>query len=398
VTDPWTLFAERADRSECAGYFERAAGHAGSRGRAVWFDDGERLPAVTPRSGLAAVRRSVNTHLARGRGATAMGYLGFDAVGLVEPALRRYPDGAPFPLGEFVLAGHPRTADLGPRRSSPRLASLPSPGTPASDTVPRARFCRSVDRLRDAIRSGEAFQVVLAHRRAWRRPADLIERAGRLRAAERYAYFYYLRVGDREIVGASPESVVEVEGDIARVNPIAGTLPRTSPAGRLPLPQDPKELSEHRMLVDLARNDLGRVARPGSVRVLWKERRVRYAQLEHLVSRVGARLKPGLGPWDALAATFPAGTVSGAPKIRATELLRREEGTWRGPYGGSVGLLETGGRADWALTIRSAFAAGPRLFTAAGAGIVHASDGDREFDESLTKLEQLESCLLGGGA
>jgi len=255
-----------------------------------------------------------------------------------------------------------------------------------------------VDRLRDAIRSGEAFQVVLAHRRAWRRPADLIERAGRLRAAERYAYFYYLRVGDREIVGASPESVVEVEGDIARVNPIAGTLPRTSPAGRLPLPQDPKELSEHRMLVDLARNDLGRVARPGSVRVLWKERRVRYAQLEHLVSRVGARLKPGLGPWDALAATFPAGTVSGAPKIRATELLRREEGTWRGPYGGSVGLLETGGRADWALTIRSAFAAGPRLFTAAGAGIVHASDGDREFDESLTKLEQLESCLLGGGA
>ncbi len=326
-----------------------------------------------------------------------MGYLSFEAVGLVEPALRTFPAGVPFPCGEFVLAIDPKSADLGPRRGRVPTQRRAAPGSPRSDTLPRPRFRRSVERLRAAIRSGEAFQVVLAHRRSWNRPDDLLERAGRLRATERYAYFYYLRLGDREILGASPESVVEVEGTHARVNPIAGTLPRKVPAGRLALPRDPKELSEHRMLVDLARNDLGRVARPGSVRVLWRERRVRYAELEHLVSRVEARLRPGLDSWDALRATFPAGTVSGAPKIRAIELIRREEGTWRGPYGGSVGLLRSAGRADWALTIRSAFAAGSRLYTAAGAGIVHSSEGDREFDETLTKLELLESCVGEGG-
>ena len=108
-----------------------------------------------------------------------------------------------------------------------------------------------------------------------------------------------------------------------------------------------------------------------------------------------ARLRPGIGPWEVLAAAFPAGTVSGAPKIRATRLLRQEERTWRGPYGGTVGLLRSGGRGEWALTIRSAFAAGRRLYTAAGAGIVHASDPEREYDETLAKLAAIESALVG---
>ena len=149
------------------------------------------------------------------------------------------------------------------------------------------------------------------------------------------------------------------------------------------------------MLVDLARNDLGSVARPGSVRLLSRERVERYARLDHLVTRVGARLRRGVGPWDVLAAAFPAGTVAGAPKIRATELLRREEATWRGPYAGTVGLLEPHGRADWALAIRTGFAAGARLYTAAGAGIVHRSEPRREFAETLTKLAQVESTLVG---
>ena len=150
------------------------------------------------------------------------------------------------------------------------------------------------------------------------------------------------------------------------------------------------------MLVDLARNDLGRIARPRTVRLLSRERRVRYARLDHLVSRVAADLEPSVGPWDALAATFPAGTVSGAPKIRATELLEREEGTWRGPYAGAVGLLRPGGRADWALAIRTGFAVGPRLYTAAGAGIVYRSEPRREFAETLTKLAHVEESLAGG--
>jgi anthranilate synthase component 1 len=261
--------------------------------------------------------------------------------------------------------------------------------------LPRTPFRRAVAHLRVAIRAGEAFQIVLAHRRSWPRPPDLLARAGRLRSSERYAYFYYLKFGDREILGASPESVVEVDGVSARIDPIAGTLPRGPTAGRRALLQDRKELAEHRMLVDLARNDLGRIARAGSVRLLWKERRVRYARLEHLVSRVEGRLARGVGPWEVLKATFPAGTVSGAPKIRATEWLRREERTWRGPYAGGVGLLRPGGRADWALAIRGGFAAGNRLYTAAGAGIVHRSEPDREFLETLVKMAHVEGTLVG---
>ena len=155
--------------------------------------------------------------------------------------------------------------------------------------MPKARFEASVRSLRREIRNGEAYQVVLAHRRQWRRPADLLARAGRLRSTERFAFFFYLKFGDRELVGATPESVVEVEGTRALVNPIAGTLPAgRAGAGRLPLEVDPKELAEHRMLVDLARNDLGSVARPGTVRLLWQERRERYARLDRKSTRLNS--------------------------------------------------------------------------------------------------------------
>lgn len=149
------------------------------------------------------------------------------------------------------------------------------------------------------------------------------------------------------------------------------------------------------MLVDLARNDLGRIARPGSVRLGWTERRLRVARMEHLVSRVEATLSRGVGAWEALAATLPAGTVSGAPKIRATELLRSQERTWRGPYAGAVGWVSARNRADWALGIRTGFAAGDRLYTAAGAGIVHRSRPRREYAETLAKLALVESVLTG---
>jgi anthranilate synthase component 1 len=269
-------------------------------------------------------------------------------------------------------------------------------GNPREDSLPGPAYRRSVRHLIEQIRSGEAFQVVLAHRRSWDRPEDLIDRAGELRASERAAYFYYLKFGDREIVGASPESVVEVEGRRVRVNPIAGTRPLGREGrGRRPLTRDLKELAEHRMLVDLARNDLGRIARPGSVRLRWTERRLRVARMEHLVSRVEASLRDGVGAWEALSATLPAGTVSGAPKIRATQLLRAEERTWRGPYAGAVGWISARNRADWALTIRTGFAAGNRLYTAAGAGIVHRSEPHREYTETLAKLALIESILAG---
>ncbi|MGA8543440.1 MAG: anthranilate synthase component I family protein [Thermoplasmata archaeon] len=396
MTDPWTEFARRAEGQETAGYFETAARGAGAPGRAVWFSGATELRPITARTVPEDEAQTMARYLGRGPRRAVLGYLGFDAVGLFEPRLRAFPPGSPFPMGAFAYVDRPTRSRVPPPRRRLSTRAPPAPGPPVRDSLPRARYEHSVRRLVREIRNGEAYQVVLAHRREWKRPVDLLQRAGRLRAAERYAFFFYLRFGDHELAGATPESVVEVAGDRAFVNPIAGTLPRgRSRSGRSPLAVDPKELAEHRMLVDLARNDLGSVARPGTVRLLSVERLERFARLEHLVTHVGARLPPGVGPWSVLASAFPAGTVSGAPKIRATELLRREEASWRGPYAGTVGLLEKGGRADWALAIRMGFAAGARLYTAAGAGIVHRSEPRREFDETLAKLAQVEASLAG---
>jgi len=393
--DPWSTFADRAESAEVAGYFERSRGPGGGPASSVSFTRAEEVHTLRPSTDVDELARTTDRFVRRGSKSAVVGYAGFDAVGLFEPALRSFPAGSPFPLGEFAFVREARVAPVAPHR--PLAASAPAARSPDRDSLPRPRFEASVRRLRREIRDGEAYQVVLAHRREWPRPRDLLARAGRLRTTERYSFFFYLRFGDRELVGATPESVVEVDGSRALVNPIAGTLPAgRAGAGRLPLEVDPKELAEHRMLVDLARNDLGRVARPGSVRLLGQERRERYAAVEHLVSRVAARLRPGVGPWEALGATFPAGTVSGAPKIRATELLRREEGTWRGPYAGTVGVLRPGGRADWALTIRAGFAAGERLYTAAGGGVVYRSEPRREFQETLAKLAHVEATLVDG--
>lgn len=395
MTDPWVEFLASAGHNECVGYFERG-GAPGLPGRwATFFVEPDRTWAIETTDTPAELDARTRRDLRGEDGRALLGYVGFDATSRFEPLLRRTPSGSPFPLGEFALVSRWRRRRVGnrPRR---RLESGPHPDNPRDDTMPRGAFERSVRRLRSAIGAGESFQVVLGHRRTWSRPPDLLDRATILRARERFAYFYYLRFGDREIVGASPESVLETEARTAYLSPIAATRPRRKTPGRSPLHRDPKELAEHRMLVDLARNDLGRICRPGTVRLAWEERLERFARLEHLISRVRGVLRPGVGPWEALAAVFPAGTVSGAPKIRSTQLLRREEQTWRGPYGGAVGLIQGGGDAAWALTIRSAFTHRDRLFTAAGAGIVWHSEPTREFHETLLKLEELEGTLVGG--
>ena len=395
MTDPWVEFLRTSGQEECVGYFERGSA-PGLPGRwAVSFTEPDQTWAInahaTPEDLDERTRR-----LLKGDGRRALvGYVGFDATALFEPLLRNVPPGSPFPLGEWALVSKLRrrkVPDSGKRAAQPIGEH---PAAPQSDTLPARRFESGVARLRAAVGNGEAFQVVLSHRRTWRRPEDLLDRVSVLRAREKFAYFYYLRFGDREIVGASPESVLETQRGHAFLSPIAATRPRRRTTGRARLRLDPKELAEHRMLVDLARNDLGRISRPGSVRLLWQERLERFARLEHLISRVQGDLAPSVGPWSALAATFPAGTVSGAPKIRATELIRREEGTWRGPYAGAVGLVQGNGDAAWALAIRSAFTQGDRLFTAAGAGIVWHSQPRREFQETLLKLEELESTLVG---
>jgi anthranilate synthase component I len=393
MTDPFDAFAHRAEGASVAGYFERAGAGPAALHDAAWFADADDLLTLRERSAPGELREWTRRRLRGHPEGGLFGYLGFDAVGLFEPALRSAPGGSPFPLGEVAFARRPYRHRFPPRPSPVSGADRPTP-PPRSDSLGPARYELAVRRLIEEIRDGESYQVVLAHRREWRRPPDLLERAARLRATERFAFFYYLRFGGREVLGAAPESVVEVAGRTATLNPIAGTLPHRDRPRRRPLAVDPKELSEHRMLVDLARNDLGRLAVPGSVHLPFRERRERYARLDHLVSRVSATLPSGIGPWEVLASAFPAGTVSGAPKIRATQLLRREEATWRGPYGGTVGYLDAH-RADFALTIRSAFAAGDRLFTAAGAGIVHRSRPRQEWEETLAKLAHVESNLVG---
>jgi anthranilate/para-aminobenzoate synthase component I len=398
MRDPWTEFVDSVGDAEYAGYFERGAA-PGTPGRwAVSYVDPEDRLVLKPGTSAEVLDEIVRRRRGRPAGSGWVGFVGFDGTSLFEPLLRRFPAGAPFPIGEWAWVRNLR------RRPVPSAPRAPANGrrtrvpSPASDTLPMPRFERSVRRLRDAIGLGEAFQVVLSHRRTWDRPADLVHRATLLRSRERFAYFFYLRSEGREIIGASPESVLEVSRGGAYVSPIAGTRPRgLGSAPRRSLSTDPKELSEHRMLVDLARNDLGRISRPGSVRLVWQERNERFSRLEHLVSRVAGRLNARVGPWAALAATFPAGTVSGAPKIRATKLLRREEASWRGPYAGAVGLIDSSNDAHWALAIRTVFASGPRLYTAAGAGIVWRSEPRREYEETLTKLAQVESIFADGG-
>ncbi|MFZ0892192.1 MAG: anthranilate synthase component I family protein [Thermoplasmata archaeon] len=396
MTDPWDEYVQSADESEVSGYLEEVVDSDAGLARTLSFRDPRERLIVSRNDSAIDLESRVDRWLRQGPRAAVIGYLGFDAVGLFEPLLRRFPSGSPFPLGELVCVPdlHFRRSKLAPRPS--RVRRFPANRIrPTGDTLPRRKFERGVRTLIEAIRQGDAYQVVLSHRRSFRRPKDLLARATGLRQSERYSFFYYLRFGDREILGASPESVVESRGDRAFINPIAGTRPVGRPREqRLPLTRDRKELSEHRMLVDLARNDLGKVARPGSVRLLSVERVERYARLEHLVSRVGARLQPGLSALAMLGATFPAGTVSGAPKIRATQLLRRVERTWRGPYGGAIGF-QSAREGRWALAIRTAFAASDRLYTAAGAGVVARSRPSREFDETLVKLAQVESSLVG---
>jgi len=220
-----------------------------------------------------------------------------------------------------------------------------------------------------------------------------------LRALNPAPYLFYLALDDVAIVGSSPEVLVRVEGDEVTVRPIAGTRPR----GATPeeddalanaLRGDAKELAEHRMLVDLGRNDVGRVAQYGSVRVTDALAIERYSHVQHLVSEVRGRLRPGYDALDVFRACFPAGTVTGAPKVRAMEIIDELEPERRGPYAGAVGYVGWGAASlDTAITIRTALVLKDRVVVQAGAGIVADSDPAREFEESEAKAQAVLKAL-----
>ncbi len=266
------------------------------------------------------------------------------------------------------------------------------PLEPASPEIPRERFEASVETAREHILAGDAFQIVLSQRLRGRTAAHPFTVYRALRILNPSPYLFYLDFGDSQLIGSSPESLVALEGDRAQVCPIAGTRPRgATPAEDSELEAEllasEKERAEHLMLVDLGRNDLGRVCRPGTVRPSSFQQVERYSHVMHLVSRVDGRLREGLDGWDLLRATFPAGTLSGAPKIRAMEIIGELEDRRRGPYGGAVGYFAPGGDLDLCIAIRTLVMQGDRWWAQAGAGIVADSDPAFEYEETLHKLQ-----------
>jgi anthranilate synthase component 1 len=255
-------------------------------------------------------------------------------------------------------------------------------------------FKSIVRRAKEYIEQGDIIQVVLSQRFAGKTSLDPIDLYRALRFVNPSPYLFFLKLGDFHLIGSSPEVMVRLEEGMAELRPIAGTRKRgkSEQEDRLladELLNDPKERAEHVMLVDLGRNDLGRIARVGSVQVTQFMTVERYSHVMHLVSNVQAQLTEGKDCFDVLKATFPAGTLSGAPKVRAMEIIDELEPSRRGPYGGAMGYFSFSGNMDFGITIRTLVLEEGRLSLQVGAGIVADSDPDREYEETLNKAAGL---------
>lgn len=281
----------------------------------------------------------------------------------------------------------------GPRRPLKELSPLPASAVvpPATSAFGQAEFERAIDRIKDYVLAGDAFQVVLSQRldvpRAGVDPLDVYRS---LRVINPSPYMFHLNYPEAVITGASPETLVRLDDGTVSLRPIAGTRRRGATrdedaALAAELLVDPKECAEHLMLIDLGRNDVGRVARTGTVRVTEQMVIERYSHVMHLVSHVDGELAAGKSWRDVLRAAFPAGTLSGAPKIRAMEIIDEVEPTARGLYGGAVGYVSYTGNLDLAIAIRTLVTTGDTIHVQAGAGVVADSDPTAEWEETMNK-------------
>ncbi|ABS24591.1 anthranilate synthase component I [Anaeromyxobacter sp. Fw109-5] len=382
---------------------------------------------------LAAVRAALATHTAVRVPGTPrfagglVGHVGYDAVKLFEPRVPiANPDELGFPdllLMDFdeVVAFDNRRHSLhvicevrcdegdDPRalyaravkRIRARLALLAAPledrrarrAAKPSELVPRVAkpdYLAAVERAKDYVRAGDCQQIVLSQRFDAEVSVPPFEIYRALRRVNPSPYLFFLKDGERALVGSSPETLIKLEDGEVTLRPIAGTRKRGGDAAEdarleAELRADPKENAEHVMLVDLGRNDVGRVSAVGSVRVTALKTVERYSHVMHLVSEVKGRLAAGLGAVDVLRAGFPAGTVSGSPKVRAMEIIDELEPARRGPYAGAVGYFDRGGDMEMCIAIRTLMARGRRVSVQAGGGLVYDSDPEAEYQETLNK-------------
>jgi anthranilate synthase component 1 len=359
----------------------------------------------------------------------AVGYLGYDIVRYFERLPETATDDLEVPDAAFMLpdtlvifdhakhqllvlanahnTGNPEAAyHDAVRRIDQIVAALGRPlppieipGEPLDDeltsNITRDTYEKNVRAAKEYIAAGDAFQIVLSQRftRRTTAPPLMIYRA--LRALNPSPYMFYLKFGDDfTLMGASPEMMVRVEDGVATYRPIAGTRKRgmveaEDKALEAELLADPKERAEHVMLVDLGRNDLGRVSEYGTVNVTKMMYIERYSHVMHIVSNIEGQVREGVDAFDVFRATFPAGTLSGAPKVRAMEIIEELEGTRRGPYGGAVGYFSYDGSMDTCITIRALLMQGDRVYIQAGGGIVADSDPEREYEETVNKAKAL---------
>ncbi len=358
----------------------------------------------------------------------AVGYCAYDAVRLFERVSDTVEDGLGLPdlyliyPGELVVFDHlSGDADIlvyndGARRikeiedvlANRATVAMPTEvpgdstvGLSIGEPVPsieKSEFLRAVRCAKEYIYSGDIFQVVLSQRFEFTPPADSFSLYDALCRTNPSPYMYYLQFGDLRVIGSSPETMVRLDGRLATVRPLAGTRPctgdeRLDERHEADLRADEKERAEHVMLVDLARNDLGRVCEYGSVQTVKLLEVERFARVMHLVSQVEGRLAPGRDAVDLFGAAFPAGTVSGAPKVRAMEIIDALERTRRGIYAGAIGYFGLNGNMDTCITIRTIVIHAGRGYVQSGAGIVADSDPQREYEETLHKAKAIVQAI-----
>src|SRR3954471_18670297 len=353
--------------------------------------------------------RLVTFEEAEACGEPVVGYLGYDHAAVLEPTVELPDDGPGLPESRFVVAetfvrfDHATgTAEVlrGDPEQVAALLEQPVEAPPAAPVTAgetrrfpeQAEHERRVEAAKEFIRQGDAFQIVISQRAVRETTVSPLAVYRSLRRVNPSPYLFLLELDGIALVGSSPETLVRCEGPSASVNPIAGST-HAGEGDAERLLASGKDRAEHVMLVDLGRNDLSRVCRPGTVTVERFLEAERFSHITHLVSEVAGQLADGVTPFELLRACFPAGTVSGAPKVRAMQIISELEGYRRGPYAGAVLYALPGGTLDACITIRSVVLHDGRAFLQAGAGIVADSDPAAEHEECLRKLAALETAI-----